>query len=88
VVPFVDDPVVVPLAADPPALELPPAVPPPLWASANVLERASAPANAIVAILMVVSLVDDGDKTRSSGLCSPPPQHDIERKLAGCGEPT
>jgi hypothetical protein len=70
VVPLVEEPVVVPLAVEPPAVELPPAVPPPLWASANVLESASAPANAIVAILMVVSLVDDGDKTRSSGLCS------------------
>jgi hypothetical protein len=86
VVPFTEEPLEVPLAAEPPAVE--PAAPPVLWASANVLESASAPANAIVAILMVVSFADDPDKTGSSGLCSPPPQHDIERKRAGCGEPT
>ena len=53
VVLFVDEPVVVPLAADPPALELPPAEPPPLWANANVLASASAAANPIVTSLMV-----------------------------------
>jgi hypothetical protein len=53
VVLFVDEPVVVPLAADPPALELPPAEPPPLCAIANVLVSASAVANPIVTSLMV-----------------------------------
>ena len=47
-----DEPVVVPPVTEPPA-EPPPAVPPLLCASANVLESASAPANAIVVIRMV-----------------------------------
>ena len=55
-VPFVDEPVVVPLAAGPPAAELPPAEPLPLCASANVPESANAVANAIVVSFMVVSL--------------------------------
>jgi hypothetical protein len=45
VVPFMEEPVVVPVAA-----ELPPAEPPPLWANANVL--VSARANPIVMSLM------------------------------------
>jgi hypothetical protein len=57
--PFMDDPGVVPVVAEPPVVEPPPAVPPLLCASANVLESASAPANAIVMSFMVVSLVDD-----------------------------
>jgi hypothetical protein len=60
VVPFIDEPVVEPLAAEPPAAELPPALPPavapPACASAMVLESASAVANAIVVNFMVVSL--------------------------------
>jgi hypothetical protein len=56
-VPFVDEPVVVPLAADPPAAELPPAEPVPLCASANVPASANVAASAIVASFMVVSLV-------------------------------
>lgn len=51
VLPFVEEPVVVPLAAEPPAAEPPPAEPPedpPLCASANVLESAKAVASAIV----------------------------------------
>jgi len=51
--PPVVEPVVVPLAADPPALELPPAEPLPLCANANVLVSASAAANPIVTSLMV-----------------------------------
>jgi hypothetical protein len=47
--PFVDEPVVVPLAADPPAAELPPAEPVPLCASANEPVSANVAANAIVA---------------------------------------
>jgi hypothetical protein len=57
--PFMDDPVVVPVVAEPPVVEPPPAVPPLLCASANVLENASAAANAVVMSFMVVSLVDD-----------------------------
>jgi hypothetical protein len=63
---FTDDPVV----AEPPAVEPPPAVPPLLCASANVLESASAPANAIVMSFMVVSLVDDQQKTSTGNGCS------------------
>jgi hypothetical protein len=55
--PFVDEPVVVPLAADPPAAELPPAEPVPLCASANEPVSANVAANAIVASFIVVSLV-------------------------------
>jgi hypothetical protein len=51
----------VPPVAEEPA-EVPPAVPPAapplLWASAKVLESASAPANAIVVSFMVVSFVN------------------------------
>ena len=58
VVPLVDGPAVVPLAAGGlPVAELPPAEPlPPLCASAKVPESANAAANAIVASFMVVSL--------------------------------
>ena len=55
--PFVDEPVVLPLAAGPPAAELPPAKPVPLCASANVPVSANVAANAIVASFMVLSLV-------------------------------
>ena len=47
VVPFMEEPVVVPVAA-----ELPPAEPPPLWANANVLVSVRAAANPIVMSLM------------------------------------
>jgi hypothetical protein len=57
VIPFVDEPVVVPLAAGPPAAELPPAEPVPLCASANEPVSANVAANAIVASFMVVSVV-------------------------------
>ena len=57
VVPFVDEPVVVPLAAGPPAAELPPAEPVPLCASANEPVSANVAANAIVVSFIVVSLV-------------------------------
>jgi hypothetical protein len=57
VVPFADEPVVVPLAVGPHAAELPPAEPVPLCASANEPVSANVAANAIVASLMVVSLV-------------------------------
>jgi hypothetical protein len=50
--PFVDEPVVVPLAAGPPAAELPPAEPVPLCASANEPVSANAAPNAIVASFM------------------------------------
>jgi hypothetical protein len=53
--PSIEPPVVVLLAAGPPDVELPPAEPPELWASANVLESAKAAASAIVLIFMVVS---------------------------------
>jgi len=57
VVPLVDGPAVVPLAAGGlPVAELPPAEPLPLCASAKVPESANAAANAIVASFMVVSL--------------------------------
>jgi hypothetical protein len=67
---FMDDPVVVPVVAEPPVVEPPLAVPPLLCASANVLESASAPANAIVMSFMVVSLVDDPEKTSTGNGCS------------------
>jgi hypothetical protein len=57
VVPFVDEPVVVPLAAGAPAAELPPAEPVPLCASANEPVSANVAANAIVVSFIVVSLV-------------------------------
>ena len=57
VVPFIDDPVLVPLAAGLPAVELPPAEPALLCANANVLERANAVASAIVVSFMITSLV-------------------------------
>jgi hypothetical protein len=56
VVPFVDEPVVVPLAAGAPAAELPLAEPVPLCATANEPESANVAANAIVANFIVVSL--------------------------------
>jgi hypothetical protein len=49
VVPFMEPPVVVPLAAGPPEEELPPAE---FCASANVLDRANAVASTIVVSLM------------------------------------
>jgi hypothetical protein len=52
--PFIEEPVVVPLPADPPAAELPPAEPPPLCAKATVLVSASAAANPIAISLMVI----------------------------------
>jgi hypothetical protein len=61
VVPLVDEPVMVPLAADPPAAELPPVEPLPLCASARLLERrllesANAAASTIVVSFIVISL--------------------------------
>jgi hypothetical protein len=67
-VPFVDEPVVVPLTEpltdEPlPMPVFPPGEPLLVCASASVLESASAPANAIVMSFMVISLVvDDRDK--------------------------
>ena len=69
VVRFIEEPVVVPLAAEPPAVELPPAEPPedpPLCATANVLESAKAVANASVVSFIVVSLAGDGWITAAS----------------------
>jgi hypothetical protein len=54
VVPPDDDPVALPVAAEP--AEVPPAVAPPACASAKVLESAKAIANPIVLSFMVVSL--------------------------------
>ena len=68
--PFMDEPVVVPGAAALPGLELPDIPPLVLCASANVLESAIAPANAIVMSFMVVSLVDDQGETSTGGGCS------------------
>lgn len=51
--PLVEEPVPVPLEADPPA-EPPPAEPPPLCANATVLVSASAAANPIAKSLMVI----------------------------------
>jgi hypothetical protein len=70
VFPLDDEPVVVPPVTEPPA-EPPPAVPPLLCAIANVLVSASAPANAIVVIRMVFSLVGGEDKPRKK-TCVPP----------------
>jgi hypothetical protein len=55
VVPFIDEPVALPVAAEPPAAGLPPAVAP-ACASAKVPESANAVANAIVLIFMLVFL--------------------------------
>jgi hypothetical protein len=62
VVRFIEEPLVVPLAVEPPAVELPPAEPPedPLCANANVLESAKAVASAIVVSFIVVSSFGDG----------------------------
>jgi hypothetical protein len=80
--PLTDEPVVVPVVAEPPVVELPPDIPPLLLcASANVLESASAPANANVASFMVVSLVDDGEETRKSDGCSAVLQHEDVSKF-------
>jgi hypothetical protein len=68
--PFTDEPVAPPVAAEPPVLEPAPDVPPLLCASANVLESASAPANAIVMSFMVASLVGDQGKTSTDDGCS------------------
>jgi hypothetical protein len=57
VVPLIDEPVVEPLAAAPPAAEPAPDEPPLLCASANVLESARAVASAIVEIFMVASFL-------------------------------
>jgi hypothetical protein len=57
VLPFIDEPLVLPLAEEPPAA-LPPPAPdpePPACASANVLDNANAAASAIVLIFMIVS---------------------------------
>jgi hypothetical protein len=63
--PVADEPVLG--ATELPAPEVPPAVPPPLLcASANVLESASAPANATVMSFMVVSFVMTGRKPRQT----------------------
>jgi hypothetical protein len=73
--PFTDEPAPeVPPVAEEPA-EVPPEVPPPaalplLWASAKVLESASAPANAIVVSFMVVSFVIDEEETNTGDQCS------------------
>jgi hypothetical protein len=55
VLPFMESPVVVLLAAGPPAAELPPAVFPLFCAKASALESTKAVARAIVLILMTVS---------------------------------
>ena len=52
--------------------EPPPAAPPLLWASAKVLESASAPANAIFMSFMIVSFVDDERETSTGRGCSLP----------------
>jgi hypothetical protein len=64
-----DDPVVLPVAAVPPAAELAPE-PVPLCANANVLDSASAPANAIVVNFMIRSFMDDCESNRGTALCS------------------
>jgi hypothetical protein len=74
--PPTDEPLPEVPAAEEPA-EVPPAVPPPaapplLWASAKVLESASAPANAIVVSFMVVSFVNDERETSTGRGCSLP----------------
>jgi hypothetical protein len=53
VVLFAEEPGVVPLAVGPPAAELTPAEPPPLWASAILPVNASAAANPIAISLMI-----------------------------------
>jgi hypothetical protein len=63
VVPFIVEPVALPVAAEPPAAGLPPAVAPPACASAKVPESANTVANAIVLIFMLVSLVSVQDKS-------------------------
>ena len=55
VLPFMEAPVVVLLAAGPPACELPPAVPLGICATANEVVKAKAAANAMVLSLMDIS---------------------------------
>jgi hypothetical protein len=84
-------------ATELPAPDVPlPAAPPLLWASAKVLESASAPANAIVESFMVVSFVDDGKETHTVHRCSLRTrrrQHcaigrkEYESAFRNCGEP-
>ena len=57
VVPFIDDPVVVPLVAVPPVAKLPPAEPLPFWAKARVLESASAAASPMLQNFMMIFLL-------------------------------
>lgn len=57
VVPFIDDPVVVPLVAVPPVAEPPPAEPAPLCAKATVLEIASATTSPMLLIFMLIFLL-------------------------------
>jgi hypothetical protein len=65
VLPFMDSPVVVLLAAGPPACELPPALPAPLWARAIDDESANAVASINVLVFMsflVLKPVCPGDQ--------------------------
>jgi hypothetical protein len=72
VVPFVDEPVVAPVAAGAPAAELPLAEPVPLCASANEAVSANVAAHATVANFIVVSMVpltkDNSPSTASVNL--------------------
>jgi hypothetical protein len=73
-----------PVAAEPPTLEPAPdvpALPLLLCARANVLESASAPANAIVMSFIVVSLVDDQEKTSTGARCSCAPNTKTSERL-------
>jgi hypothetical protein len=78
------EPGVAPVAAEPPTLEPAPEVPALpllLCASAKVLESASAPANAKVMSFIVVSLVDDQEKTSTGYGCSCAPNTKMSESL-------
>ena len=79
--PPTDEPVA-PVAVEPPTLEPAPDVPGLLWANANELESASAPAKAIVISFMVFSLVNYGKKTGTGHRCSCTPEHEGVRAPA------
>ena len=70
VLPFEDEPGVEPLAAEPPDMELVPAVAPPACASAKVLESTNAVANAIVVSFMGRFLVIGRGQVAMNALCS------------------
>src|SRR3954451_13861884 len=86
VLPFIEEPVVVLLAAGPPACELPPAVAPGDCASASVPVSANAPANNIVVsfmgrLLFCMPRRESACGKLSSGSFASLPQPTTDRRL-------